>query len=247
VSRRSFGLSTNLFHGARLGRTHLREIADHGFDAVELAAAPAHFDFGNLAAVADLQQWLAEASLELAAVRAPLAAPLEASEQVLFLARRIPVRTLVMRLEGSRDAARRSVERLDRLARPLGVQIALETAADPLGRPASLVHFLEADVDGAVGICLDLGHAHLDGDVVEAIETVSEHVVAAHVHDNRGRHDDHLVPFDGTIDWPSALTALQKIGYEGPLVMELRPRGSIKATLVRARAARERLERLLAA
>ena len=36
------------------------------------------------------------------------------------------------------------------------------------------------------GICLDFGHAHLMGDVADAIETAAEHIVATHVHDNRG-------------------------------------------------------------
>ena len=91
-----------------------------------------------------------------------------------------------------------------------------------LSRAGSLVHFVEEDLDDAdVGICLDFGHAHLDGDVVDAIETVSEHLIATHVHDNRGRTDDHLVPFDGTIDWPGALTAVQKVGYDGTLMFEI--------------------------
>ena len=80
------------------------------------------------------------------------------------------------------------------------MQIAVEVIPNELSRAGSIVHFVEDDLDG-VGICLDFGHAHLDGDVVDAIETVSEHLIATHVHDNRGRADDHLLPFDGTIDW----------------------------------------------
>jgi sugar phosphate isomerase/epimerase len=67
------------------------------------------------------------------------------------------------------------------------------------------------------------------------------------VHDNGGRTDDHLVPFDGTIDWPAALTAVQKVGYEGTLMLEIAARGSAKDTLVRAQRARQKMERLLTA
>ena len=35
------------------------------------------------------------------------------------------------------------------------------------------------------------------GDLVDAIETVSGHLITTHVHDNRGKLDDHLAPFDG--------------------------------------------------
>jgi sugar phosphate isomerase/epimerase len=139
-----------------------------------------------------------------------------------------------------------------RLAQPLGVQIAVEVLPNELSRAGSLVHFVEDDVRlddlGAdAGICLDFGHAHIDGDVVDAIETVSEHLIATHVHDNGGRSDDHLLPFDGTIDWPAALTAVLKIGYDGPFMLELNPRGSTKETLARARQARQRMEQFLAA
>ena len=85
----------------------------------------------------------------------------------------------------------------------------------------------------------------MDGDVVDAVETVSGHLTTTHVHDNRGRTDDHLVPFEGTIDWPSALTAAQKVGYEGPLLLEIAAHGSPVETLKKARRARERMERLL--
>ena len=76
-----------------------------------------------------------------------------------------------------------------RLAEPLGVRVAVEVIPNELSRAGSLVHFVETRMlDGAdVGICLDFGHAHMDGDLVDAIETVSEHLIATHVHDNRGR------------------------------------------------------------
>jgi sugar phosphate isomerase/epimerase len=86
----------------------------------------------------------------------------------------------------------------------------------------------------------------MDGDVVDAIETVSEHLLTTHVHDNRGRTDDHLVPFEGTIDWSGALTAVQKIGYDGTLLLEIAAHHSARHTLERARHARTRMEALLA-
>jgi sugar phosphate isomerase/epimerase len=107
---------------------------------------------------------------------------------------------------------------------------------------------VEHDLDGLdVGLCLDFGHAHIDGEIVDAIETVSEHLITTHVHDNRGRTDEHLVPLDGTIDWPAALTAVQKIGYEGPLILEVGAHGSTRETLQKAQRARQQMDRLLVA
>jgi sugar phosphate isomerase/epimerase len=150
--------------------------------------------------------------------------------------------------ENSRDAARRSINELCAAAEPLGVTIAIEVLQNELSWPASLVHFVEDALDtDSARICMDFGHAHAEGDLVDAIETVSEHLVAVHVNDNQGRHDDHLVPFEGTIDWAAALTEVQKVGYDGTLMLELAPaRGSTKELLQKAARARERMLRLLA-
>jgi sugar phosphate isomerase/epimerase len=176
------------------------------------------------------------------------------TEKALHVARRLPVPVLVTHLGiprtqigpgNSRAAARRSLEELRTVAEPLGVRIAVEVIPNQLSGAGSIVHFVEDDLDG-LGICLDFGHAHLDGDVADAVETVSEYLIATHVHDNRGRHDDHLLPFDGTIDWAGTLLAVQKIGYDGPFMFEIVPNGSTKQTLARARAARQRIEAILA-
>ena len=257
------------------------EIAGHGFETVEVFATRTHFDYHSPSAVADLQEWLTDAGLELHGVHAPITdsfvggrwgppltvasaepdrrtAAVSESEQALYIARRIPFGVLVVHLglprtqsvspaDNSRDAARRSVDELQRLAAPLGVRVAVEVLPNELSRAGSLVHLVEEDLDAPeVGICLDFGHAHIDGDVLDAIETVSGHLIATHVHDNDGKTDDHLVPFEGTIDWPAAMTAVQKIGFDQTLLFELAAHGSPKDTLARAAKARQRLERLLA-
>ena len=180
--------------------------------------------------------------------------------QALYIARRIPIAVLVLHLGiprmqprdgdvGSQDvrgAAKKSVEELVKAAGPLGVRVAVEVIPNEISRAGSLVHFVEDDLDGlGVGICLDFGHAHIDGDVVEAVETVSEHVIATHLHDNNARSDDHLMPMDGTIDWAGALTAVQKIGYDGPLMFEVGAHGPSKDSLARLKKARQKMERWL--
>jgi sugar phosphate isomerase/epimerase len=279
-TKRPFGISSHLYHGHRLGREHLLEIAAHGFEKVELFATRTHFDYHSAAAIADLQQWIAEAGLELHGVHAPIGEgftagrwgppltlasadadtrvrALDEATKALQIARRIPFGVLVTHLglprtqqpsatDNTRDGARRSIEELQRLAEPLGVKVAIEVIPNELSRAGSLVHFIEEVLEGdGVGICLDFGHAHMDGDLVDAIETVSEHLIATHVHDNGGRTDDHLIPFDGTIDWAAALATVQKIGFDGTMLLEIAAHGSPKETLVKAQKARTRMEALL--
>lgn len=265
-----FAVSTYLYRHKRLVGGQLLEIADHGFHAVELFASRTHVDYHNASVIADVQQWLAEARLELTSVHAPAMetslasadtkereAALAETERALHIARRIPFGVLVVHLGRprtdnvrggtNRDAARRSIDALATAAQPLGVRIAVEVIPNDLSRASSLAQLLDEDIEHPnAGICLDVGHARLEGDVADAIEIVSGHLMAIDVHDNRGRADEHLVPFDGAIDWPSAITTVQKVGYDGPITFELSARGSTKDTLVRARQARLKLQGLMA-
>lgn len=179
------------------------------------------------------------------------------SEAALGIARTIPFDIMVLHLgtpaaqkntdDNQRAAAIRSLDEICRVAAPLGVRVAVEVIPNRLSDPTSLVRILEDELDGnGTGICLDFGHAHLMGDVADAVETVAEHIITTHVHDNHGREDAHLVPYRGTIDWDQALVTMQKIGYEGTYLMELAANGDPASILEDARRARERFERTLA-
>ena len=179
------------------------------------------------------------------------------TEAALQVARRIPFNVIVVHLgtptdvknpdDNNRGAAVRSLDEICQLADKVGVRVAVEVIPNRLSDPASLVQILESDAESIrAGICLDFGHAHLMGDVADAIETVAEHIVTTHVHDNHARKDEHLVPYLGSIDWDLALVTMQKIGYDGTYMMELAGDESPAAILEEARRARQRFERALA-
>jgi sugar phosphate isomerase/epimerase len=175
----------------------------------------------------------------------------------LAVAQTIPYRHLVVHLgvpdvqkpspnDNRRDAARRSVEELFEMAEKVGVQVALEVIPNSLSTAESLVSFIERDLEGArVGICMDVGHAYLLGDIGDAIETAAEHLVTTHLHDNRREADDHLAPGEGSIDWPATLMSLQKIGYEGVWLFEVANTSAPKTVLEKAAKARRTFEQLL--
>lgn len=274
-----FGISTHLFHTERLSRDHLAQIAEHGFEAVEVFATRSHFDYHDPAAIGELGAWLKETGLALHGIHAPITdrisagdtwgevisnavsdtakrqAAVKEADAALNIARQLAADVFVVHMgtpsakggENNRTAAFRSVEDICRLAEPLGIRVALEVIPNPLSDPASIVALLERDLDAPrTGICLDLGHAFLIGDVPDAIETVSEHLITTHVHDNKGKSDDHLVPFDGRINWEVALMTLQKVGYDGTYLMELANTSTPADVLKKAQAARLKIEKLLA-
>ncbi len=183
------------------------------------------------------------------------AAAIAETKAALEVARRIPYRFLVTHVgmptveqppprDNQPAAARRSVEEIAALAAEVGVRVALEVIPNDLSTPGSLVRLIEDDLEGLdVGICLDYGHAHLMGDLGDAVEAVSGHLLTTHVHDNGGRRDDHLVPFAGGIDWDAAMMATQKIGYDGVLMLEVSDTGDPIDVLQRSVKARDRLEK----
>lgn len=181
----------------------------------------------------------------------------EEARAALAIARTVPYRHLVLHVgrpdapqppagDNSRDAARRSVEQLHEAAAEVGVTLALEVIPNRLSTAEALVRMLDDLELRDAGLCLDFGHAFLGGDLVDAIETASGALLTTHVHDNRGTADDHLVPFEGRIDWEQALFACQKIGYEGVWMLEVANTSTPAAVLARAREACARFREILA-
>ncbi len=177
----------------------------------------------------------------------------------LELARTVPFDYLVVHLGvpetgseaglNNRAAAERSVREVGRTARDLGVRLALELIPNALSSPDALSRWMEEDADEGrlgLGICLDTGHAFLQGDVPDAIDLVSGELVTTHVHDNRGASDDHLVPFEGRIDWPTTVMTLQKVGYEGVYLLELANTSTPADVLRKTVDARRRLAEIIA-
>ncbi len=143
-------------------------------------------------------------------------------------------------------ALARSLEPIAEACTTAGIKLALEVIPNDLATPGALLEWLDGELElGGAATCLDVGHAHLVGGAPEAAEMLAGYVVTTHIHDNRGRVDEHLVPFDGTIDWPATMTALFKIGYAGPLVFELPDHGDAERTLRAAASSRRRLQAIL--
>jgi sugar phosphate isomerase/epimerase len=275
-----FGVSTHLYHDARLDRDHLVEIAAHGFECVEVFATRTHFDYHDSVAVRSLAEWLEDTRLAMTSMHAPICASLvngawgepfstaigddtkrrralAEAQAALAVAQTIPFKHLVVHLgvpdamkvepsDNSRDAARRSVEELVGMADKAGVQLAVEVIPNRLSTPEALVHLIENDLEGApIGICIDVGHAFMMGDLGDAIETCSGHVVTTHLHDNKRKSDDHLTPGEGAIDWPAALMSLQKVGYDGVWMFEVANTSHPRAVLEKTDKVRRRFEELL--
>lgn len=119
--------------------------------------------------------------------------------------------------------AREAVAQLIPAAQAAGVHLLLENIISEGTRVQKLVHLLdELDPEGSVGLCVDLGHAHVEGQVVEELQAALPRLRHLHVHDNDGCSDAHLAPGQGTIPWQEVIHTLQGAGYNGLAALEMR-------------------------
>jgi sugar phosphate isomerase/epimerase len=139
------------------------------------------------------------------------------------------------------DAVMTSLEHLKVFAKDRGVQLLLENVPNELGTPERLVEFLQYTRLN-VRVCFDTGHAHMTHGLHPAFETLRTYIASTHVHDNHGEKDDHLMPFDGGIDWKGAVRDLRSGDGQFPVVFEIRDDGTRMTSLSRLAEVMERME-----
>ena len=174
-------------------------------------------------------------------------------KRALEVAETIPFRYLIQHFGSSRqaadprsfDAAFGSLEHLAIFAKHRGVTIALENTPSEVGAPASLQRFIKETHLRDLRFCFDIGHAHLDGGVDANFALMRDLVVTTHIHDNHGEKDEHLLPYEGSIDWDAALAALSGAAEMPAMVFELKEQAAGGPALDQIRAAFDKVEKNL--
>src|ERR1700690_3437509 len=171
-------------------------------------------------------------------------------KRAIEIAERVPFRFLVQHLGHGHqsmdsrrlDAAFNSLEHLAVFAKERGVTIALENTPSELGSPESLQHLIKETHLRDLKFCFDIGHAHMEDGVEKSLDVMRDRIVTAHLHDNHGEKDEHLLPYEGTIDWDAALGSLAAMPQPPDLVLELKEQLGGKPVLDRVRDMFEKLE-----
>jgi sugar phosphate isomerase/epimerase len=87
--------------------------------------------------------------------------------------------------------------------------------------PGELVELIDRLNHPLVGACWDTGHAHKQGlRQGDGIRMLGSRLKTLHIQDNNGIWDQHLLPYQGTIDWNEVIEALKEIGYQGDFTYE---------------------------
>src|SRR6266850_913674 len=235
-------LSTYLFVSRKLTPELLGQISAAKFQGVEIFCTRSHFEYATKTEVRAMAGALEAHRLQLVSLHAPTSRDMSAMREsgtplsicevervrrieamdelkrVIDVADDLPYSRLILHMGGSRETA------------------------DPRKRDAAL-STLEH-------LILHAHHAELPEEerIEKSFAPLRELVSSVHLHDNHGDKDEHLPPYDGSIDWPDAIKLLQSAPQTSlPLVLELKEKTGPDAPgaaeqLAAARKAMDRFE-----
>jgi sugar phosphate isomerase/epimerase len=119
------------------------------------------------------------------------------------------------------DNALSAIEHLRAFARPLGVSLLLENTPNDLATPEKLVEIMKLLRYEDLGVCFDVGHAHMMSSVHQAFSVLESRIRSTHIHDNMRDKDTHLWPGEGNIDWEQTIQSLRGASKAPALLLEI--------------------------
>ena len=124
------------------------------------------------------------------------------------------------------EAAKKSFREIAEYSKNLGVKVAVEDL------PRSCIGHCSDEiaeilsVSDNIGVAFDTNHLTIQ-DNLDFIAAVGRKIITTHFSDYDFIDERHLLPGEGRIDWKRLMEALDRAGYEGPVIYEL-SRGSTK-------------------
>jgi sugar phosphate isomerase/epimerase len=245
-------LSTHLFAFHELDEEILSLFPRHGFSLAEIWAMPPHFPFGDLPAADAVAERMAKQGIRVASVHAPLypdvrtykkdrwysLSSVDEAHRLVSVGATTRAADWLARNGGGTVVLHTSFpagnwyphrwgaflssmnELLD--SAPCGVRFAIENTPVDSGETSIIRDIVDRYPADRVGVCLDLGHAHIQENALSAVRAAGPRLIHVHASDNRGEKDEHLVPGKGAIHWDGVTAALRETGFDGPFTVELR-------------------------
>jgi sugar phosphate isomerase/epimerase len=256
-----FGISTQIYRGQAVTVDLLESIRKAGYDRFELFCNRPHLDFHDRGLLRAIGRWFQENALPAPSLHLPFVenvgpaqriwisvleperrhreAALDEIKRSLELADYTQLDYVVMHLGNPKEkftpvAFEYAFAAIAQIRAFAGVQIMLENIPNEVSTLERIEEFMRVSESKDIGICYDTGHGHIQG-----ISNGFENIRTTHIHDNNGEKDEHLWPFDGTLDWPKLIERLVLANYKGPFMFEARGE-----ELGKGREVRERLEEL---
>jgi len=242
----AFGLQSDLFHG-KLTEKEAQAAQEAGFTFFEMWGMEPHFPLEHAEEAERVRRVLEKFGMSVKSLHAPIDKGCDisavdesvrqesvgrmklAAERLVALGGDVLVvhpgrgREPDEDVSARKKQSERSLTELCEFARELGIKIALENLCpnEVFDNPEELRAMIDQFDRDLVGICLDSSHANIRRDAVQTTQIFQGRVFSVHLSDNKGTADDHLPPFEGTIDWQGVLGVLTDGGFTGPWLFEV--------------------------
>jgi len=252
-----FGISTQIHRAQPVTVDLLESIRKSGYDHIELFCNRPHLNFHNRNLLRAIGGWFNENRLPPPSLHLPFVENLSPTQRI-WISVVDPERR---NREAALDEMKRSLELSDHVKlsyvvlhlgnphedfNPLvfeyayaaitqirsfaGVEVTIENIPNGISTLERIQEFKTVSRLPDIGICYDTGHGHLQDE-----PTALESIRATHVHDNNGKKDEHLWPFDGTLDWAALIDKFAAANYQGVFMFEARGEELSKGNDVKAR------------
>ncbi len=121
---------------------------------------------------------------------------------------------------------RSSMEELARIGERLGVIYLIENIPANYyfgSQPRMLAQMIRQVDSPNLRMCFDTGHAHMTtgASVAQDLADCLDVISYFHINDNDRRLDAHLIPGQGTIDWPAVAAQIAKLPADTSVMLEL--------------------------
>jgi len=111
-------------------------------------------------------------------------------------------------------------------AQKLNIRLLMETVPDkPTNQryvPSSeIIDFVRSYPPEVLAMCVDVNHSNLQEKLPDVVCKVKDRLISLHISDNNGHSEQHWLPGQGVIDFPSLFNSLESIEYDGFFVIEI--------------------------
>jgi sugar phosphate isomerase/epimerase len=239
-----FGISTQIYRAQPVTVDLLDSVRRGGYQLFELFCNRPHLDYHNRSLVRAIGIWFTENALPAPSLHLPFVeniapgrrnwisvleperrhreAALDEIKRALEVADQIPLAYAVLHLGNPHEkfspvAFEYAYAAIAQIRAFCGVDVVIENIPNEVSTVERLQEFKGLSQLPELGICYDTGHGHLQGATPHFNE-----IRTTHVHDNNGENDEHVWPFEGTIDWPALIEKMVVEDYKGPLIFEAR-------------------------
>lgn len=130
------------------------------------------------------------------------------------------ISTMVIHLPNDKypvnELGMKRLEKIVHKAEDKEIQIAFEN----LQNLNNLNIVLDTFQSNYVGFCYDSCHHQNYAPDIDLLNKYGNRLMALHLQDNGGKHNQHQLPFDGNIDWEDVMKKITLTGYRGATTLE---------------------------